>query len=481
MNSFKDIAYQILKEVTKPLHSKEITKIALQRGWLKTAGKTPEATMNTQLIVDINSKKEKSRFVKIDPSVFGLSDNFKKTNNISESKGNKIILTNEQKGKIKKYYTQYQNWLKTDEGNKNLEDHLKHSNFISNKLAKDKIDNLTEEDFRGIYKNLWASNIWSNKDWYIDNKLLKPNGFEKIKVEFKKLLFGEDSIDVRYDNFISNIKGLGASSLTEILNFVFPDKYCLWNDKPITVLPVLGLNIFLPDRLFKYSLHLGSDYVKCNEVLGLIKSELELMGFKSPNYIDVDCVVWYIFLEITSKKEKVATVKEDELNNPKKEIFESSEEIKTHEQAEFYLLKTGESLGYLTYTVDSPKLFNNTKLGDVAILKDIPDFAGQRDKNSAREIDVIWFDEGENPKFCLEVEHTTDITKGLNRLLQLQHFNVTFVIVSSEDKRSKFEIEMNKFPYRKLKDRYRFISYDELLELYGSVLKFRELKDKLLD
>jgi len=76
MNSFKDIAYQILKEVGKPLHSKDITKIAISRGWLKTAGKTPEATMNAQLVVDINTKKEKSRFVKTGPSVFGLNENF---------------------------------------------------------------------------------------------------------------------------------------------------------------------------------------------------------------------------------------------------------------------------------------------------------------------------------------------------------------------------------------------------------------------
>ncbi|MHB1704199.1 MAG: group I intron-associated PD-(D/E)XK endonuclease [bacterium] len=77
MSSFKDIAFQILKETGKPLHSKEITKIALKKGWLKTAGKTPEATMNAQLVVDVNSKKEKSRFVKVDPSVFGLNENFK--------------------------------------------------------------------------------------------------------------------------------------------------------------------------------------------------------------------------------------------------------------------------------------------------------------------------------------------------------------------------------------------------------------------
>ncbi len=74
MNSFKDIAYQILKEAGKPLHSKEITKIALQRGWLKTAGKTPEATMNAQLVVDTNSKGELSRFKKTGPSVFAIND-----------------------------------------------------------------------------------------------------------------------------------------------------------------------------------------------------------------------------------------------------------------------------------------------------------------------------------------------------------------------------------------------------------------------
>ena len=72
MNSFKDIAYQILHETGKSLHSKEITKIALNRGWLKTVGKTPEFTMNAQLIVDINAKKEKSRFIKTAPSTLVL-------------------------------------------------------------------------------------------------------------------------------------------------------------------------------------------------------------------------------------------------------------------------------------------------------------------------------------------------------------------------------------------------------------------------
>ncbi len=75
MSTFKGIAYEILKEAGTPLHSTEITKIALKKGWLITAGKTPEATMNAQLVVDINTKKDTSRFIKTAPSTFALNPN----------------------------------------------------------------------------------------------------------------------------------------------------------------------------------------------------------------------------------------------------------------------------------------------------------------------------------------------------------------------------------------------------------------------
>ncbi len=88
MNSFKDIAYQILKEAGKPLHSKEITKIALERGF-KTEGKTPWKTMDAELIVDINSKGELSNFKKVGPSIFALND--KKVEIGEESKPDRII------------------------------------------------------------------------------------------------------------------------------------------------------------------------------------------------------------------------------------------------------------------------------------------------------------------------------------------------------------------------------------------------------
>ena len=89
MKSFKEIAYEILKGAGKPLHSKEITKIAKERGLLQTEGKTPEATMNAQLLVDVNSKGELSDFRKVGPSTFAVND--KKVEIHEEAKPDRII------------------------------------------------------------------------------------------------------------------------------------------------------------------------------------------------------------------------------------------------------------------------------------------------------------------------------------------------------------------------------------------------------
>jgi hypothetical protein len=73
MKSFKDIAYQILQEEKKPLHYRELTEIASSKGLLKTDGKTPWATMNAQLSVDIIKKGQASDFIRTDPGYFAIN------------------------------------------------------------------------------------------------------------------------------------------------------------------------------------------------------------------------------------------------------------------------------------------------------------------------------------------------------------------------------------------------------------------------
>jgi len=78
MNTFKQSAIEVLKKARKPLHYAEITRKALESGILETEGATPEATMNSQIILDIRHKGQGSDFIKVSPSTYALNPNKKK-------------------------------------------------------------------------------------------------------------------------------------------------------------------------------------------------------------------------------------------------------------------------------------------------------------------------------------------------------------------------------------------------------------------
>jgi hypothetical protein len=384
-------------------------------------------------------------------------------------------LTDEHKRILNSYIAKFKEWLGSSTGSESIAEHRAHERFFKERLRPEKIDAMPESEFREVYKTLWASDFWGNKNWYIDNKLMLPNGLEKIKVELKNLLHGSEEISARYDRFRLNIKGFGPSSITEILHFVFPERYCLWNEKPKTVVPFLRLSI-LPERFFKYQIATGSDYQQCINAMTIVKNELAPHGIN--DFIDLDVFFWYIYENEIPEKGEVQRpgmpIRPPPPTTP-------AIAVDSHEGAEYYLLELGKMLGYLTYTVDQSKSFGDKRLGDVALLQSIPPFTGERDINTVKEIDVIWFDDDENPKFCFEVEHTTDIVHGLDRLVQLQHMYAKFFIVASDDRRQKFvELTTTRYPYRRFRDRFGFVSYDELAHFYDVTLPFYDLRTKLL-
>ena len=76
--SFIDCAQKVLEEFggKKPMHYKEITEKALEKGWLVTSGKTPEASMYAQVITEIKRQQkrgERPRFVQHGRGYIGLS------------------------------------------------------------------------------------------------------------------------------------------------------------------------------------------------------------------------------------------------------------------------------------------------------------------------------------------------------------------------------------------------------------------------
>ncbi len=76
--SFTDCAQKVLEEFggKKPMHYKKITEKALDKGWLITSGKTPDATMYAQVITEIKRQQKRGdqpRFVQHGRGYVGLS------------------------------------------------------------------------------------------------------------------------------------------------------------------------------------------------------------------------------------------------------------------------------------------------------------------------------------------------------------------------------------------------------------------------
>lgn len=69
-----DAAHQILSEAGEPLHSKELTRRMLAQGLWQGSGKTPKATIEARLAMDIKRRGVQSRFRRAGPSIFALND-----------------------------------------------------------------------------------------------------------------------------------------------------------------------------------------------------------------------------------------------------------------------------------------------------------------------------------------------------------------------------------------------------------------------
>jgi restriction system protein len=69
--TLRQAAAELLRELG-PTHYRELTEEILKRGLASSSSKTPAASLNAMMAVDIQHKGEESEFVRLRPGVFGL-------------------------------------------------------------------------------------------------------------------------------------------------------------------------------------------------------------------------------------------------------------------------------------------------------------------------------------------------------------------------------------------------------------------------
>ncbi len=389
-----------------------------------------------------------------------------------------LELATHQRDIIKKYLQGFLRFLESERAKKWHSEREERSALVRDKLSENQIDNLTEADFRNIFINLYATQIWTNKDHAFKNVM--SNGIDNIRHEIKNLLFGKDSLASRYDLFKSNIKHMGPATITEILVLFDPSKYCIWNMKPRYVLPSLNIRGDIPERTFNYGTLNGETYEKCFEVLDAIRKEIKISDSKDPDFWDADFFIAYIFEELRELENSSKIKERKELNHEEKGAFiEPTKTDLDHTSAELILLKVGRMLGYETYTADPSQMSGSERLGNIATLKEIEPFIPPQSFDSAKRIDVLWLKD-DAPAVCFEVEHSTGVTSGLQRLYQIRQLPTKFFIIAPADVRNKFETEIRKAPFKQIASRYIFKSYEDLQKFFDALRTYKKLESDFI-
>lgn len=199
---------------------------------------------------------------------------------------------------IKKYLPIYQYYLDSNEHAEDLVDRQTKELLLSYLMSKEGLLSMTELEFGQLMSSLWASRMWSNKSYWVEN-LLDENEIETLKNEFFKLLWSDALLNKRYDQFRKATKGFGTAIISEIMAFIDPDQYGIWNDKARKALTYLGFKDQLP--FIKKSQLSGKEYQQFNDLLLDIKQILV-----ENDYTQIDLLaINYFFFEVARRPRQV--------------------------------------------------------------------------------------------------------------------------------------------------------------------------------
>lgn len=244
-----------------------------------------------------------------------------------------------------KQLERYLSKIKNETEINDLNERLEREEYYKGYTA-DKIISMNEEEFYEYISKLWAMIIWGNKHYIID-KYINDNGFEKLKESIAYLLYGNDSIEIRWDSFKDKIKGFGPAMMSELLCYINPNEYMIWNTTASNAYNYLGIKD-VPRHNYQLT---GQKYVELTKY----SKEIQNILLKKYNRIEtllfVDYFFWDSLRDIEPVNEERNQLKETVVNNKS-----------YHNEIIDYIKNIGSLLGYNTNIKGNIK--NSGKIAD---------------------------------------------------------------------------------------------------------------------
>ena len=305
-----------------------------------------------------------------------------------------------------------------------------------------KLAALTEEQFFDMIAPLWAMRIWGNKKYYIDS-IIDSNGLPLIRQQLTNLFYGKSSIASRWDDFRSNIKGLGPAIISELLNKFNPDQYILWNKKSLTAFLALDIekvpkyNASLDGKRYAYLCGVGKSLVQLAQKQG-VKEIDNLLAFD-----------YFIWQELQIKTPLSEDSKEDKPETAKQKLF-------VHNDVRDCIRDIGELLGFKSQV--------EVNVADGA------------------RVDAIWEVSVGNMgriTYVFEVQGGGQIDSLLLNLMKAKNNPSVQGIVAVSDTDQIEKIKKEASSLKDIRDEIKYWDYKEVLNVYDALSSAYESINKL--
>ena len=202
-------------------------------------------------------------------------------------------------------------------------------------FTKDKLLAMTEEDFFEYISRLWSMVMWGNKRFVVD-KLISDNGFEPLKKQLAELLYGTTQFEKRWNAFLKSVKGMGPSTISELLTYTNPNEYILFNKTTILCYSYFDVPD-MPKYNYQYT---GKKFAEVCAVAKEISVALKAAGAEDYDLLAVDYFLWDEVLPLAEKKEP-------ESQPPEKVTPKTASDSKSlHDEIKEKLVAIGELLGF---------------------------------------------------------------------------------------------------------------------------------------
>ena len=314
---------------------------------------------------------------------------------------------------------------------------------VMQKYDKALIQKMSANDFYDLLSPLWAMGMWGNKHYRIDN-LIETNGIELLRTQFANLLYGEESLAKRWDEFRQKIKGIGPGIMSEILNKTFPNDCILWNSKTKTGFTILEVpntpkyDSAMDGKTYEYLSECGKKMINIAQKNGY--SNLE-------NLIALDYFIWQ---EVQIDIDEPKAVDVVEVPKSKKESGFVHNDIRDK------IKDIGECLGFKATT-------------EVTVA------------NGAR-VDAVWEVSIGNMGriiYVFEVQTSGSIDSLILNLLRAKNNNAVQGIVAVSDAEQIEKIKKEVDSLDNIKNDIKYWNYTEVIEVHEALQKANESINKL--